>query len=108
MFFKVAFDLMRGKRPIDIVKQAVIMATTNTTEEIADRLVENLIEAMREAHSKVPAAMLDGPDANEGYAELVLYFVLEASKRGVSIVGKESHDLTIRRIATLERARNGR
>lgn len=108
MFFKYALDLMRGKRPIEIVRQTVIMATTNTTEETADRLVDSLIEAMKEAHSKVPAAMLDGPDAKEGYAELVLYFVLEASKRGVSIIDKGAHDITVRRIASLERARNGR
>ena len=105
MFFRVAVALMRGKRPIDIVREILIMATT---EETGDKLVAHLIEAMREAHKRVPSTMLDGPDAEEGYAELVLYFVLEASKRGVSIIEKGAHDVTIRRIATLERARNGR
>jgi hypothetical protein len=90
-----------------IVREFLIMATTES-EQSADKLVEGLIAAMREAHKKVPAVMLDGPDAEEGYAELVLYFVLEASKHGVSIIDKGAHDVTIRRIASLERARNGR
>lgn len=79
-----------------------------TTEEIADKLVDDLVTAMREAHTRVPSTMLEGPDSEEGYTELVTYFVLAASKRGVSIVGKEAHDITVRRIASLERARNGR
>lgn len=98
---------MRGKRPIDIVREILIMATTES-EQTADKLVGELIAAMKEAHKRVPAAMLDGPDSEEGYGELVLYFVLEASKRGLSIVDKGAHDITVRRIASLERARNGR
>jgi hypothetical protein len=67
-----------------------------TTEEIADRLARDLCVSMREAYKRVPSLMLEGPDSEEGFDNLVLYFVLEASKRGISIVAKGAHDIETR------------